>query len=205
MSVKYASNVHNLYFVSDTHFGHRAMAENWRTGKYPRLGESQHWKDEMDLHMIALWNNTVPKHGIVYLLGDFTFRNAGETRDIICQLNGKIHLVPGNHDKQLSWTQLAGHSIVELEPPLMTIVVDEQRIVMCHYALRSWDRMHYGAWQLHGHSHGNLGPSPGKQLDVGVDCEEVTPALRPLSYQEVKDYMDARQFVAVDHHTEKNA
>jgi calcineurin-like phosphoesterase family protein len=195
---KYQSNVHDIYFVSDTHFGHRAMAEHWRAGKYPRLGEREHWKTEMDVHMIALWNNIVPPAGIVFLIGDFTFRNAGETSDIVRQLNGEIHLIPGNHDKQIK----LGWGLI-IEPPLLEIDVDEQRIVMCHYALRSWNRMHFGAWQLHGHSHGNLGPAPGKQLDVGVDCEEITPALRPLRYQEVKDYMDARQFVAVDHHTEK--
>ena len=59
-----------------------------------------------------------------------------------------------------------------------------QVIVLCHYALRVWDRAHYGSWHLYGHSHGQL-PSLGLSLDVGVDCH----GYRPLNLVEVGDRM----------------
>lgn len=59
-----------------------------------------------------------------------------------------------------------------------------QVIVLCHYALRVWDRSHYGSWHLFGHSHGHL-PGLGLSLDIGVDCH----GYRPLSLAEVADNM----------------
>lgn len=202
----------NLYFTSDTHFGHRSMAVHWRMGKYPWRGATldelldpayKPWdfRDWMDHHLIEQWNAVVPKRGIVFHLGDVTFRNAKETREILERLNGEVHVVPGNHDKkQINVLRDFGWII---EPQYLEIDVGEQRIVMCHYAFRSWNRMHYGAWNLHGHSHGNLEANAGKQLDVGVDCDLVASEMRPLSFEEISRYMAGVEFVSVDHHTPK--
>ena len=38
----------------------------------------------------------------------------------------------------------------------------EQDIVLCHYAMRVWQKSHYGAWMLYGHSHGTLPDNPGR-------------------------------------------
>ncbi len=47
-------------------------------------------------------------------------------------------------------------------------------ITLCHYPLAEWDRKHYGAWDLHSHSHGNYS-GEGKVLDIGVDCMNFYP------------------------------
>ena len=47
-------------------------------------------------------------------------------------------------------------------------------IVLCHYPLAIWDRRHYGAWHLYGHTHGAY-TSDGLALDVGVDNWHYTP------------------------------
>lgn len=201
MTVKYDLAVHQLFFTSDSHFGHKSMANHWRRGKFPVAGLGDDQKDAMDAELIHQWNSVVPPCGIVYHIGDVTFRNAKETGKILDKLNGEVHLIPGNHDKkQINVLRDWGWII---EPQYLEIDVGEQRIIMCHYAFRSWNRMHYGAWNLHGHSHGNLEESNGKQLDVGVDCESVTTALRPLTYFEIHAWMARTQFVPVDHHTQK--
>lgn len=212
MTAKYDPRIHDIYFVGDTHFGHRSMAEHWRNGKYPWRSATfdelcdpaftpPDFKEWMDRELIAQWNATVPKHGIVFHLGDVTFRNKAETGAILDKLNGEVHLVPGNHDKkQIGWLEDYGWTI---EPQYLEIDVGEQRIVMCHYAFRSWNKMHYGSWNLHGHSHGNLEQSNGRQLDVGVDSEAITSALRPVSFAEVLMWMSHVQFVSVDHHNPK--
>lgn len=211
--MKLDARIHSIFFVSDTHFGHRAMSDRFRVGKYPYdVPTSAHdladpayhqrsRKDAMDAHMIELWNRTVPKHGIVFHLGDVAFRNRSEWFEIFEQLNGEIHLRRGNHDGKLNtdgFASVADYS----ELTVRLSEYEEQRLVLAHYALRSWNRMHYGAWNLHGHSHGNLSPI-GRQLDVGVDCTLVTPELRPISFAEVAAYMAGRDFVAVDHHVAK--
>lgn len=203
MTAQYNPATQELFFVSDTHFGHRAMSDSWRAGKFPlnRYAGVLEKKDHMDEWLIEQWNLVVPPHGIVFHLGDVSFRNSTQTGKILERLNGEVHLVPGNHDK--------GHTNVvqdwgwTVEPQYLEIDVGGQRIVMCHYAFRSWNKMHYGSWNLHGHSHGNLEQSNGKQLDVGVDSQAISTLLRPVSYVEVALWMSHTQFVPVDHHTQK--
>lgn len=57
---------------------------------------------------------------------------------------------------------------------LKDIVIEEYHITLCHYAMRVWNKSHFNAWQLYGHSHGNLSPL-GKQYDVGVDNNDFNP------------------------------
>ncbi len=54
------------------------------------------------------------------------------------------------------------------------------------------------AWMLYGHSHGNLPDIGGKTMDVGVDCH----GYKPISLDEVAEFMAGREFVPVDHHIE---
>jgi len=49
-------------------------------------------------------------------------------------------------------------------------------ITLCHYPLAEWDRKHYGAWHLYGHSHGKY-VADGFALDVGVDANGYAPVL----------------------------
>ena len=48
------------------------------------------------------------------------------------------------------------------------------RLVLRHYAFRTWNGMHKKALNLHGHSHGKLAPMP-RQFDVGVDAWDMRP------------------------------
>jgi calcineurin-like phosphoesterase family protein len=52
--------------------------------------------------------------------------------------------------------------------------VDGTKLVLCHYAFRTWKNMGKGWLDLHGHSHGRLKPAP-RQFDVGVDAWDYRP------------------------------
>jgi calcineurin-like phosphoesterase family protein len=56
--------------------------------------------------------------------------------------------------------------------PLMEIKIQGNTVVLCHYAMRTWNKSHYNSWQLYGHSHGGLAPW-GKQHDVGLDANKM--------------------------------
>src|SRR5664279_3833835 len=58
------------------------------------------------------------------------------------------------------------------------IVVDGQRLVLCHYGMRTWPGSRRGALHLYGHSHGTL-PGNAQCLDVGVDCWDFRPVTLP--------------------------
>lgn len=180
-----------LWFTADHHFSHTNIIRYCN-----RPFESA---EEMDVALVNLWNETVGRDDIVYHLGDFTLQALDKFKAIAWQLNGYLKIVPGSHDRR--WlTQFKsddpglhtapGHPIVLL-PPLVSLELPglgvggyPQVIVLCHYALRVWDRAHYGSWHLYGHSHGHL-PSLGLSLDVGVDCH----GYRPLSLAAVGDRM----------------
>ncbi len=148
------------FFTSDTHFGdHRVL------NLYPRPFASV---VEMDAQMIARWNVVVGGADEVWHLGDFA-RTAKQAADLLGQLNGVKHLVVGNNDPAavaaLGWASVS--SYVELK-------VEGAALVLCHYPFRSWNGMHRGAVNLHGHSHGRLKPL-SRQVDVGVDVHDFSP------------------------------
>jgi len=189
-----------LFFVGDTHFGHRAMVETWR---HDPAGGRFSSTDSMDEHMIAEWNRTVPPSGIVYHLGDFAFANTKRIAAILASLNGEIHLIEGNHDRSFpAW--IRENLFASVQPYLELTVKRDQldkgrKLVLCHYAFRTWNRAHYNTWNLHGHSHGNL-PPHGGQLDVGVDDHRISKDLRPYSFEEIDTYLAGTTYEPMDHH-----
>lgn len=186
----------NLFFTSDTHFGHRLMVG-------PRVSRPFADIDEMDAQLIVAWNRVVPFDGTVYHLGDVSFRGATATRAILAQLNGVICLVRGNHDHMSAETKKRFEWIKDYYELDVELPAGKQRIVMFHFPIRVWHRNHQGSWHVHGHSHGNM-PAIGRMLDVGLDSkgDGIAPHMRPWSFAEVADYMSRREFAGEDHHTE---
>lgn len=174
-----------IYLTGDTHFGHKLMAE--------RRGYSD--IDQMDADLIGRWNCTVDPDAIVYHLGDVSFRNSQATRDILDQLNGTIRLVRGNHDKSIKGSIQERFEWVK---DLYTIKEDDMEFVCCHYPLMTWNRAHYGAYHLHGHSHGSLRAPETTRLDVGWDVWA-----KPLSLSRVVEELNGRQYLTADHHEKK--
>lgn len=176
----------NIFFTSDHHFGHTNII---RHANRPFASV-----EEMDEALITNWNNLVGRSDTVYHLGDFSFHRRDKTAEILDRLNGAIHLVKGNHDRRMHSSLFRMFQSVS---DLKEIKVADQSIVLCHYAMRVWNKSHYGAWQLHGHSHGTLQNIPTYlQFDVGVDCW----GYLPISFDSVKVVMENKTWQPVDHH-----
>jgi calcineurin-like phosphoesterase family protein len=150
-----------ILFTSDTHFGdHRVL----NIGKRPFASVA-----EMDEALVANWNAAVGPEDEVWHLGDVA-RRAADVPALLARLNGRKHLVRGNNDppgtaEAPGWASVQNYA--ELE-------VDGFKLVLCHYAFRSWNGQGRGAVNLHGHSHGRLKPMP-RQFDVGVDARDFRP------------------------------
>lgn len=52
----------------------------------------------MNETLIDNWNKTVGPTDVVYHLGDFCFAGAAAWYSLLGQLNGRIHLILGNHE-----------------------------------------------------------------------------------------------------------
>lgn len=184
----------NVFFTSDTHFGHEGIL-GFRTA-FTTVRE-------MNECLIDQWNAVVKSGDRVYHLGDFALWRRGDEGgliDLCNRLRGQIYLIRGNHDSAAEHRLVRGRFVWIRR--LEGLTVEKQFMVMCHYAMRTWDRAHYGSWQLHGHSHGGLAQLPGyKQMDVGVDCHGFTP----ISFEQVRAVMATKTFAPVDHHTEELA
>jgi len=163
------------WFTADTHFGHQNILKICKR-PFDTI-------EEMDRTLIANWNSVVGKNDQVFHLGDFAYRaDQRLMRRVFSQLNGQKFLIEGNHDtehtRQLKWSDVS---------QIRETSVGGQRIVMCHYALRSWAGLHHGAVHLYGHSHGSL-PGTYHSEDVGVDVYGFTP----VSWPTIKARMNAR-------------
>lgn len=152
-----------IWFTADQHFGHDHILE---LSKRP-------FKDANDMYegMIRNWNSVVKDSDEIWVLGDFSLKHFKKWDE---RLQGIKHYIKGSHDDIP-----ASYGAVKMEIlrhlPLPGLEKNFS-LTLCHYAMRSWDKSHYGTWHLYGHHHGML-PPYGLSFDVGVDCWDYTPIL----------------------------
>jgi calcineurin-like phosphoesterase family protein len=180
--------MNNVFFTADTHFNHRKCQELFRNNHFSSL-------EEMNETIIERWNERISKSDRVYHLGDVALGTPSEARKILNRLNGQIYLIRGNHES-VAEHKLCVDRFVWIKD-YFGLKVGTQKIYLFHYALRTWNCMHYGSWSLHAHSHGSLPELNHRSFDVGVDPWD----FYPVSYDEVAAKMATKTFEAVDHHT----
>jgi calcineurin-like phosphoesterase family protein len=152
-----------VWFTSDTHFGDPRIL---RIDKRPYPDLAAH-----DAALIAAWNATVSPEDEVWHLGDFALGpSAARIADILAALRGTKHLITGNNDGPATLAAPGWASVAQYAE----ITVDARRLVLCHYAFRTWNGIGRGALNLHGHSHNRLKPIP-RQYDAGVDAQGPAP------------------------------
>ncbi|WP_419729592.1 metallophosphoesterase [Lichenicola sp.] len=159
----------SIWFTADLHLGHVNII-----GLCSRPFATT---PEMDVEIIRRWNAVVQPTDTVWVVGDFACRASRAPQDYLAEMSGIKHLLLGNHDHENTRTAPGWASVQQLAE----IVVESQRIVLCHYGLRVWPKSHRGALHIYGHSHGRL-PGDRQSLDVGVDCWD----FRPVSLQEIQ-------------------
>lgn len=205
----------NYWFTADHHFGHENII------KYTNRPFKN--AKEMDDVMIERWNDVVRDEDTVFHLGDFSLNRSWDfvISNLVTELNGNIVIIPGGHDV---WAYDENAHIF-LDNPDVTdakvfiqdrLYITEKLIpkrdgysvpiTMCHYPMLSWERSHYGAPHLHGHTHGTIGKvgkssdkkfppnqKPGMRIDVGVDNWDFTP----ISLDKVIEIMNESRCVSI--------
>lgn len=125
----------------------------------------------MNQRMIEEWNSSVSVGDTVYILGDFAFLPANKAVAILNQLNGDKILIEGNHDRKLLKDPVFRRCFKEVHTYLDTLRYNKQPVILFHYPIAEWDRMHHGAIHLHGHIHGGTsGLEHFRARDVGMDA-----------------------------------
>ncbi len=204
----------DVYFTSDTHFGHEKIAVN---RGFASAQEHDDW-------IIKNWNARVQPEDTVIHCGDFLVGVKDNPKsyceNILKQLNGNILLIWGNHIsgvKQIYREELFRRGWSSLEAYPLTVnkltflgnenlfkikLKDKTRFVFCaHFAHRIWIDSGRGVLHACGHSHGNDGGSNedckiARRLDVGIDKY---PNL--ISINEFLTVMRSKSDEILDHHT----
>ncbi len=170
------------FFTSDTHFGHENIMKYCRRTKFMTPEEialldasdrgeidqravriSDASIDRMNRAMIDNINAVVGEKDALYHIGDAFWGHeydfAKSIRDQIrCQ---NIHHIWGNHDEPEVVNLFASSE------KYAEVTVEKQRIFLCHYPMRAWDKSHKGVWSLYGHVHGKLWDEDRYGLSAG--------------------------------------
>lgn len=174
-----------IFFTADPHFGHANIIKYCN-----RPFESA---AEMDAAILSRLNAVVREQDTLFLLGDFSMgvresraldAARGYRDRIVCR---DVRFVWGNHDPQGS-DEFA--ELFSRADHLADVKIAGQRLTLCHYAMRAWNKSHHGSYQLYGHTHGALAEEPGVlNFDVGVDCWN----FYPISLDQVCEVMEHKK------------
>ena len=173
----------SLFFTADPHFNH---ANILRFCNRPFADV-----EEMNETIITRWNQVIGNDCHVFHLGDFCQGGSAEWSRLLDRLNGRIHLIVGNHDlKNLRQGFMNRFEEVVMQ---QRIEVETKSIYLNHYPFLCFEGGYKSnVWQLFGHVHtrtNNTGLDAERlaylyptQYDVGMDNNDFTP----VSYEEVK-------------------
>lgn len=151
------------WFTSDIHFDHKNILKFCpETRKFADV-------DEMNETIIQRYNNTVSDDDEVFILGDVGFDRI-RAIDHLRRLKGKKYLIVGNHDHHML-NELAVRGNLNIFAGIwdyLEIKDAKRHLVLFHFPIHEWNKMHYGSIHLHGHTHGAV-KIEGNAFDVGVD------------------------------------
>lgn len=218
----------NIWFTSDTHYGHINIcrgASSWMKrltdeGKEPTQEEIDEFhRQTRDFASVEEMNNAIvdninacAKEGdILYHLGDWAMGGVANIPEFRERLNCQtIHLILGNHDQHIAKRTEFQEMFASVQttlgyPATKKTKIGGTRFMMCHFPWLVWDKHMHGTIHLHGHSHGSLKNEQfykRKVMDVGMDAH---PEFRPFHIDEIRKIMDEKDIHVLDHHTSKTA
>lgn len=177
------------WFTSDTHFGHANIL------KYCNRPFSS--VEHMNEVMIHNWNSVVSPDDDVYHMGDVALGKIAESLPLVGLLNGRKHLLIGNHDRISSvesekrrerflpaYEEVFQDIMGEVNTTYLMTDAGSQWFVMSHYPYQGDHTEHdrhvelrpvdEGLPLIHGHIH-NMRRIDGRMFNVGVDVNSFTP------------------------------
>lgn len=129
------------YYISDLHFSHKNIIK-FDDRPYQTT-------DQMNADLIKRWNSVATEKDDIYVLGDM-FWDSKAAPMILEQLNGRIHLIKGNHDnispEMLHYfASISGYS--EFND-------NGRHVILCHYPIMFYNHSFMkNCWMLCGHVH----------------------------------------------------
>ena len=135
------------YYISDMHWGQEDVI-GYDNRPFANANECY-------TYMRKVWNQTVQPEDHVYIVGDCLSRQISDIRAYLGGLNGRLHLVVGNHDINLvKHTDLFCY--FDEVAPIIEVTDGEYTVVMCHYPMLCWPhKNNKSCIHIFGHVHKN--------------------------------------------------
>ena len=140
------------YYIADPHFFHGAL-----NTKMDRRGFES--VEAMNEHMLQQWNRKVRKNDEVVILGDLSWGKAEETKELLEQLNGRLYLIQGNHDRFLKNKDYNAGRFVWIKP-YEELQDNKRKVILCHYPIMCYNGQYRvdekgnpKVYMLYGHVH----------------------------------------------------
>lgn len=165
-----------IWFTSDTHFYHNK--------EFLWGGRGFNSPDEMVEKFIQNWNSVVKPNDEVYHLGDVMLSDTEKGIEALKKLNGKIHIIRGNHDTdQRAAAYLECPNVVSVSWGEM--IKHKKRMIFLSHAPTIYRTMNdnenkQGIINIHGHTHQKtnfLYDDNPYVYHAGMDSHNLTPVL----------------------------
>lgn len=186
--------MNNIWISSDLHAWHAAVMKFCPD---TRRGDDA---TEMTELMLEKFNSMVKPEDDLYLVGDVSFGGKTKIESFISRLNGRKHLILGNHDYVIRRQQHLRSYFVRVDER-RSVSLGDHRFVMSHEPKAEWADCHKGVIHLHGHLHGNKTNVGYQQrfkiMDVGIDARE-DDEMAPFHLDEVLAYVRDKE--VMPHH-----
>lgn len=157
-----------IFYIADTHFGHANIMRH--------CNRPFSTVDEMDEVMIRNWNSVVNKNDDVYIIGDFCFKSGKNPAEYLKRLNGKKHLISGNHDGKVLKDPYV-RSLFESIEKYDEIEDNGRRVILFHYPIAEWNGYFRNSYHVFGHIHNKEDNEANKMMkniknafNAGADC-----------------------------------
>ena len=171
-----------IFVTSDAHFCHDKDFV-WQARGYKNV-------DEMNQRQVEKWNAVVSPEDEVWFLGDGMMNDNAKGAELFAQLNGKIHIVAGNHDTsaRIEIYQNLGFDVQDakrLKYKKKSFILTHEPMITSNGAFKSWG----DTVNIHGHTHQTSNFTEGYHLmyHAGVDSHNGYP----VSLDDVIEEMNA--------------
>jgi len=170
----------SVFLYSDPHFGHQGVCRFIRNDGVTKL---RPWDnaDEMDEHLVKVYNERVKPNDKIYFLGDVVINRRALTT--LARLNGDKVLIRGNHDifpdreYREYFRELRAYHVMN-------------GLILSHIPIHLESLGRFGC-NIHGHLHANRVMKPrGVDTETGeiLYSDEIDPRYYNVSVEQLPDF-----------------
>lgn len=140
------------YYIADLHFFHAGMNTKMDCRGFGSV-------EEMNEYMKYKWNGKVRRNDEVVIIGDLSFGSAEQTNELLEQLNGRLYLITGNHDRFVDQADFKTGRFTWIKP-YGELSDNRRKVVLCHYPVMFYNGQYRvdeegnpKTYMLYGHVH----------------------------------------------------